>query len=123
MDDSGRIPKGNTVTITEYIKGQYLELNESMWSISGIYLFAQFLMAEHNEEYKEIMEDIDFDDLLDSLGTTDLGRQIDYACGKKINAFKTEIRRLVDELQGEIEDKEEMRQEFDATEARSINNG
>ena len=99
------------MTITEYIKSQYLELNESMWSVSGVFLFAQFLMTEHNQEYHDVMDDIDFNDLYDALGTNEFLRQADYAHDKKIHAFKVEIRRLVDELQGDIDEAEEQRLE------------
>lgn len=110
------------ITIDDFIKSQYLEVNETMWSASGVFLFRDFLKEEHNAEYTEIMNDIDFSDLINAVGTNDLINQSERAYQQIINEFKKHIREWVGELQGEIEDKEEIRQEFNDTEARGFNN-
>lgn len=87
----------------DYIKSQYLELPEHLWSDLGVLLFAQF-MKENDSDYQEIMEDIDFDDLHDSIVDSDdkfTKIQLNNSKALIINAFKQEIRSRVETIQCE----------------------
>lgn len=94
------------MTTEDYIKEHCLEVPEHLWSGLG---FAQFMKANNHVEYQIIMDDIDFDELHDAVTDSDvrLGNLLD-AENLVIHAFKQEIRSWVDDLQGEIDDKEEM---------------
>lgn len=93
----------------DYVKYQYLELPEHLWSDASILIFAQFMKENDSAEYQIIMEDIDFDDLHDSIvddSQCHIDVQVEIAKQQVISTFKQEIRSRVDELESEVDDNE-----------------
>lgn len=111
-------------TIDEYLTQDLLEIPASKITDSMIEDYITFLRNDH-EEYREIMEGIDYTDFGDSLFPYSADHVVPQIASVKrqiIEAFKLDINDRVEMIKLDIEEDEEIRQEFEATEARAINN-
>lgn len=113
--------------LKEYVKQEFLDLPEKLWYSAAVIGFI-IKAIEHNTDVYDAIVDIDHAALYQYMAENE-----NYNTQREMNGIKSAmlvnaknqisliLEEIEEDLECDVENPEEMRQEFEATEARAIN--
>ena len=114
-------------TVKEYILKDLYELNPSQRTREMTLEFAAWIQASHNDEYQDVVDNIDIDDFVVSLTSysfSDTGRQVRFVQDQLVAFMDAYIDQQREDIGYDQEDDqesdEELRRDFERTELKAM---